>query len=122
MTHEILKPGFERNDDRGIFREILNSGHWEAMNWALMNEGSVLGNHYHKKTIVFLYVVSGCARIRTVNINTEERDEFVVMEGQGVMLKTLESHAIHFVEQSQVIMLKSSRFDPNDPDTFHHTV
>ncbi len=122
MTHEILKPGFERSDGRGIFREILNSGNWEAMNWALMNEGSILGNHYHKKTTVFLYVVSGSAKIRTVNINTGERDEFTVMEGHGVMLKTMESHAIHFMEKSQVVMLKSNRFDPSDPDTFHHTV
>lgn len=122
MSHELIKPGFERNDDRGFFKEILNSGHWEAMNWALMNEGSVLGNHYHKKTIVFFYVVSGSARIRTVNIDEGDRDEFTVMAGEGVMLRTLESHAIHFTEKSQVIMLKSRRFDPSDPDTFHYTV
>ncbi len=122
MTHELLKPGFERDDERGIFREIINSGHWEAMNWAEMNEGSVLGNHYHKKTVVFLYVVSGSAKIRTVNIDNGSRDEFTVTQGQGVMLKTFESHAIHFVQKSQVIMLKSHRFDPSDPDTFHHTV
>ncbi len=122
MNHELVKPGFERCDERGLFREILNSGNWEALNWARMNPGSVLGNHFHKKTIVFLYVVSGSATIRTVNVNSGERDEFTVPEGQGVMLRTFESHAIHFMEESQVIMLKSRKFDPSDPDTFHHTV
>lgn len=122
MAHEILKPGFERQDDRGLFREILNSGQWEAMNWAMMKKGSVLGNHYHKKTTVFFYVVNGLTKIRTVNVDTGERDEFSVPEGHGVMLSPMQSHAIHFMEESQVIMLKSHRFDPSDPDTFHHTV
>ncbi len=122
MTHEILKPGFERKDDRGTFREILNSGQWEALNWAHMNKGSVLGNHYHKRTVVFLHVVKGSAFIRTVNIDTGDRDEFNVASGQGVMLSTYESHAIHFTEESEVIMLKSSRFDPGDPDTYHFEV
>lgn len=122
MSHQILEPGFERKDDRGWFREVLNTGHWEAMNWAQMNKGSVLGNHYHKKTVVFLYLVTGSANIRTVNINSGERDEFTVTTGHGVMLTTHESHAIHFMEDSQVVMLKSQRFDPDDPDTYHHTV
>ena len=122
MAHEIVLPGFERNDDRGLFREIINSGEWRAINWAKMLPGATLGNHYHKKTVMFFYLVNGSANVRTVNVNTGLRDEFELREGQGVFFHPFESHIITFVVESEVLMLKSLRFDPADPDIVHYPV
>jgi len=122
MASEIIVPGFERNDERGLFREILNSGDWQAMNWARMKPGSTLGDHYHKKTTLFLYLVTGSAGIKTVHIVNGQREDFELKAGQGVLFKPLESHVIRFLEESEVIMLKSLKFDPADPDIYHHPV
>ncbi|MCX5874540.1 MAG: cupin domain-containing protein [Deltaproteobacteria bacterium] len=122
MAHEIIPPGFERNDERGLFREIINSGDWKAINWAKMRPGAILGNHYHKKTVMFFYLINGSARIRTVDINTGQRDEFELKAGQGVFFQPMESHIISFVDESEVLMLKSLPFDPADPDIVHHPV
>jgi len=119
MQHEILSPVFERTDERGIFREVLNSGQWEALLCGRMNSDAVMGNHYHKRTLVFFYLTSGAASIKTVHVETGETDEFMLHANQGVILRTNESHAIHFLEESDFIMLKSHRYDPADPDTFH---
>jgi dTDP-4-dehydrorhamnose 3,5-epimerase-like enzyme len=118
MAHEILTPSFERKDDRGLFQEVLNDGGWEALICGRMNPDAVLGNHYHKKTLVFFYLSSGSARIATIHVETEEKDVFFLKSGQGVILSTNESHAIRFIEESDFIMLKSLRYDPADPDTY----
>lgn len=118
MTHEICPPLYERRDERGSFAEILNSGSWEALICGSMNPDAVMGNHYHEKTTVFFYLVKGSARIKTVHVETNAGDEFLLGCGQGVLLPTRESHAIRFLEESEFVMLKSHRYDPTDPDTF----
>ncbi|MCL5124957.1 MAG: cupin domain-containing protein [Deltaproteobacteria bacterium] len=122
MAHEIFIPGFERNDERGLFLEIINSGEWKAVNWARMLPGASLGNHYHKKATMFFYLISGSAHVKTIDINSGERDEFELSGGQGVFFPPLESHIIIFSTESEVLMLKSLSFDPSDPDICHHPV
>lgn len=118
MPHEILRPSFERKDERGIFQEVLNSGTWEALICGRMNPQAVMGNHYHKKTIVFLYLTRGSVRIKTVGVETGLVDEFELKTGEGVMLTTGEAHAIQFLQESDFVILKSAKYDPDDPDTF----
>ncbi|MGO9566443.1 MAG: cupin domain-containing protein [Desulfomonilaceae bacterium] len=122
MGHEILTPSFERTDDRGIFREVLNDGNWEALICGRMNPDAVIGNHYHKKTTIFFYLTSGLARVTTIHVETEDKDAFLLHSGQGVKLNTNESHAIRFIEESDFVMLKSLRYNPADPDTYHFPV
>jgi dTDP-4-dehydrorhamnose 3,5-epimerase-like enzyme len=122
MPHDILAPAFERTDERGLFREILNGGSWESLISGRMNPGAVLGNHYHRKTTIFFYLAEGSARIRTVDVETRERDDLLLHAGHGVMLRTNESHAIRFLEEAEFLMLKSLKYDPTDPDTFDYPV
>jgi quercetin dioxygenase-like cupin family protein len=122
MPHKILPTTFERNDQRGVFREILNEGQWEALIAGRMNPQAIIGNHYHKKTVIFFHISKGAASIKTINIDTGGRDDFLLHSGQGVILPTNESHAIRFLEESDFIMLKSVKYDPADPDTFEFPV
>jgi dTDP-4-dehydrorhamnose 3,5-epimerase-like enzyme len=122
MPQNILKPVFERNDERGLFRERLNIGTWESLIDGQMKAGAVMGNHYHKKTLVYFGLSSGSARIRTVHIDTGARDEFIINAGEGVILTTDEAHAIEYLEDSSFILLKSRRYSPDDPDTYHYEV
>jgi dTDP-4-dehydrorhamnose 3,5-epimerase-like enzyme len=122
MGHEIITPSFERNDRRGLFQEVLNDGRWESLIAGRMNPGAVLGNHYHKKTVIFFYLTRGAVRIKTVHVRTNEIDVFSLQSGQGVLLHTDESHIIRFLEESEFVMLKSLRYDPADPDTYEFPV
>ncbi len=122
MSHEIMHPSFERSDERGTFQEILNDGRWEALIRGNMKTGAVIGNHYHKHTVIFFYVTTGEAAIKTVHVETGERDEFRVKSGQGILLRVNESHAIRFLTESEFIMLKSQKYEPDDPDTYRFLV
>lgn len=118
MSHELLAPSFNRTDDRGTFQEVLNGGHWEALIRGTMKPGAVMGHHFHKKTVIFFYLTSGSVRIKTIHVESRETDEFGLAGGRGVILRTDESHAIRFLEESEFIMLKSLKYDPEDPDTY----
>jgi hypothetical protein len=122
MSHKILQPGYERNDERGMFSEVLNEGHWEGLLRGRMHSGAVLGNHYHKQTVIFFFISRGSAEIKTINVESGDRDHFQLQTGHGVMLAVNESHSIRFLEESEFIMLKSRHYDAADPDTFHFPV
>lgn len=122
MTHQILKPTFVRQDARGVFREVLNTGSWESVLLGDASSGAVLGNHYHQETLVFFFLISGSAKVFTEHTETKTRDEFALGILEGVMLQTMESHAIVFQEPSQYVMLKSKQYDPEAPDTYPYSV
>lgn len=122
MPHRVVTPGYERQDARGLLREVFNGFPAGTVLWGRMREGAVMGNHFHKKTRIFLYLTRGVARIRTVAVETGERDEFSLRENQGVFLEPGESHAIRYVEDSEFLMLKSLAYDEKDPDTYEYVV
>ncbi|MBU1626638.1 WxcM-like domain-containing protein [bacterium] len=122
MEHKIITPSFKRTDERGTFLEVLNTGHWESLICGQMNKGAVIGNHYHKKTLVFFFLTKGAVKINIINVESSRRHQVELGENQGVILKTNESHAIHFLKESEFVMLKSIRYTPEDPDTFPFVV
>jgi dTDP-4-dehydrorhamnose 3,5-epimerase-like enzyme len=122
MSHQIIAPSFERRDERGTFQEILNDGRWESLIHGNMKSGAVMGNHYHKHTSIFFYLTTGSVTIRTVNVGSGEKDEFHLGPGQGTILQINESHVIRFLKESEFIMLKSHKYDPDDPDTYRFLV
>ena len=122
MDKQILKPSFRRTDERGTFLEVLNDGHWESLICGQMHGGAVMGNHYHRKTEIFFFLTKGSARIDVIHVETGKHRRLSLEANHGVLFKTFESHAIHFLEESEFIMLKSLRYNPGDPDTFQHPV
>jgi len=122
MKHEVHGPRFERRDSRGIFREILSGFPAGTVACGNMGAGAVMGNHYHRRTRVFFYLLSGRAGVRTVDIETGAPDRFLLAENQGVLLEPGQAHAIRFLVDSEFLLLKSLPYDPHDPDTFAHPV
>lgn len=122
MKHEIVSPRFERRDDRGVFREILSGFPAGTVVCGRMNAGAVMGNHYHRRTRVFFYLLEGSADVRTVNVESGAKETFGLAANQGVFFETGESHAIRFREDSEFLMLKSEPYDPEDPDTIEYPV
>jgi dTDP-4-dehydrorhamnose 3,5-epimerase-like enzyme len=122
MTHEVRGPQFERQDSRGIFREILTGFPAGTVVCGQMGAGAVMGNHYHRRTRVFFYMLKGKAGVRTVSVETGAADQFLLGENEGVLLEPGESHAVRFLVDSEFLMLKSLPYDPQDPDTFGHVV
>ena len=122
MAREILEPGFERRDGRGVFLEISNGFPAQTVLSGSMKKGAVLGNHYHKRTRVFFFVTRGSAAVAIENVQTGEREDLQLSESRGVFFEVNESHAVRFLEDGDFVMLKSLPYDPADPDTYAHPV
>lgn len=122
MVHEVLKPAFVRTDERGTLTEVLNDGRWESILTGTMKPGAVMGNHYHKETLIFFYITQGAVSVRTVHVETGERDAFELRDGEGVILHTDESHTIRFLVESSFLLLKSKQYDPQNRDTYDFPV
>lgn len=122
MAHDIIKPSFVRTDERGTLTEVLNSGHWESILTGTMKPGAIMGNHYHKETLIFFYLTQGEISVKTVHVETGARDAFELHDGEGVILHTDESHAITFLVESSFMLLKSKQYDPQNRDTYDFPV
>jgi quercetin dioxygenase-like cupin family protein len=122
MHPRVLRPTFERRDARGLFLELSNGETWQSVNAGYMQAGATLGHHYHKRTTVALFVLSGSATVRMLNIASGEAHEFPLEEGEGVRFLPYETHAVTFHLASHFLLLKSNPYDPTDPDTFAYVI
>jgi quercetin dioxygenase-like cupin family protein len=121
-SKRVVTPGFERNDARGVFREVLSGFEARTFIWGEMKKGAVLGNHYHKRTRVFFYLTRGKARVAIVNVETGKKEALDLRANEGIFFEVNESHAVRFTEEGEFVMLKSLTYDAGDPDTFSHPI
>lgn len=119
---EIVRPGFHRVDARGTLTEVLNAGTWKSVLHGRMHAGAVLGNHFHKVTDVFVYLVAGCASVVQMDLGSGTERRGALAAGEGVWLRINVAHAIRFEEDSSIIVLKSQHYNDDDSDTFPHHV
>jgi len=112
----IKKPAFERIDDRGRFIELLNQHSWESLIIGNMKNGAEMGHHYHNHTILYFYLLSGVVHIKTLNLKNNKKLEYDLKQGQAFIFKPEEVRVITYKTNSQFIILKSPRYDPNNPD------
>src|SRR5438552_4557876 len=117
MPHQVLSPRFERRDDRGVFREILSGFPAGTVVCGRMNAGAVMGNHYHRRTRVFFYLLAGEADVRTVDVETGAKEGFRLEENRGVFFEPGQSHRFRFRTASESRMSKSLPNVPADPTT-----
>jgi quercetin dioxygenase-like cupin family protein len=118
----IRAPVFVRKDARGTFEELLNTGRWESLIMGRMNKGAVMGNHYHRHTVLFFHLMEGSARITTIDMETKARAEYSLKAGEGFIFRPSEARAITYLADSRFLILKSHRFDPSSPDLIDYRV
>jgi len=118
----VEAPVFVRNDARGRFEELVNTGRWESVIHSTMARGAVIGHHYHAHTIVAYFLLEGRARVVTIDVNTGVRREQAVGAGQGFVFRPSEARAIEHLDDSRFLLLKSHRYDPAAPDLIDYRV
>ncbi len=118
----VLRPTFERRDARGLFWELLNEGQWQSVLHGTMAPKAVMGNHYHRRTDVCFFLLTGTARVVCVDPRTTRRAERTLQAREGLLLKRGLAHAIRFETEAMFLMLKSARYKPEAPDAVSYRV
>lgn len=113
-----ISPSFVREDDRGLFVEIVNEGPWETVIHGNMRAGKSMGDHYHRENKAFFFLTSGKAEVKVRHLIDESCQQVFLDSGQGIYFLPFEVHTITYLEDSSFILLKSYRYQVDKPDIF----
>ncbi|MDF2903344.1 MAG: dTDP-4-dehydrorhamnose 3,5 epimerase [Bacillus sp. (in: firmicutes)] len=129
-----MQKGFELisvqpfEDKRGSLKKILmksqlkENDQIEEAYLLYSEQGSVRGNHYHKKTLEYFVIVSGKAKVAMRNLDTGIFEEIYISSSDNFILKVPPNvvHAFKNEEELPLIMLAISTKEYNkfDTDTF----
>ncbi len=99
---KIARPKTAHKDARGAIVDILDGIPVECVTMLSSKRGSVRGNHYHKKTVQYAYVLEGRLKLYTQNPGERVRTR-VVRPGDLIVTPPLERHAFEALEDSVMI-------------------
>lgn len=100
---KVIKTKINAQDKRGIIKDILTHVNIDAITYLTSKEGAVRGNHYHKKTVQYEYVLSGsflcCAR-KGEKGKIRQR---ILKAGALVCHPPYEVHALRALENAELL-------------------
>ena len=103
---EIKKIKCIQEDERGSITDIVEQVDFNGATIILSKSGSVRGNHFHKKTIQYVYVLSG--KMKCLAKKPEEPvTQAIVERGDLVSHDLLESHSFEALEDTLFLVLSS---------------
>ena len=102
--------------DRGELALIEDGKLFQHLGYFSLKEGEGYhrGGHYHRKKVEHFYVVSGRIRVRLVDLDTGERSQAFLEEGQRVTIYPNCAHRFEAEKEAQVIEYYNSIYDPED--------
>ena len=104
-----LSPVF--SDSRGDIFDLLNGVDVRHVGIIMSKAGTVRGNHYHVKAHQYTYIVSGKMEYFERQ-GCSELEHVVLSKGDFVYTRAGCAHAIHFLEDSEILELTTeSRAD-----------
>ena len=117
MIIKKIKNDFE--DSRGAIRDILVKEKIDFVTIIFNKKNSVRGNHYHKKTVQYLYVLEGSVLVAS-KFEGKEIEKKILTEGDLLLNEPFEWHAIKSIEDSKLLILTRGLRGGNDyeADTF----
>jgi len=118
MNVKRKKPIFK--DARGIITDILERISVDSITVLSSKKGAVRGNHYHKKTTQYGYVLEGKFMLYTQDVGKKVKQK-IVKKGDLVTTPPMERHAFVALEDSILLACcKGPRAGENyEDDTFH---
>lgn len=114
---KLLNPYMAKEDPRGTFTGIINSGTWEEINLITSEAGSVRGGHYHKLTSELFLILNGEIEVE-VSKERSAKELHLVRGGSIFLIEPYEVHMFRCLTNSSWINVLSKRMDELSMD-FH---
>lgn len=102
--------------DRGELALIEDGKPFQHLGYFSLKKGKgyYRGGHYHRKKVEHFYVVSGRILVRFVDLDSGERSQVFLEEGQRVTIYPNCAHRFEAEKEAQVIEYYNSIYDPED--------
>ena len=98
-----IKIKINHQDSRGVIIDLLEKKKINAITYITQKKGKIRGNHFHKKTIQWNYLIKGKIKIVTKKRNRSVQ-EMILSRGDLVVTSSNESHAIKAIEYSEYLV------------------
>ena len=98
-----IKLKVNHKDQRGLIVDLLEKKNINAITLITQKKGKVRGNHYHKKTTQWNYLLNGKIKIYAKKKN-KKKETIVLKKGDLVVTEKNEAHAIKAVTNSQFLV------------------
>jgi dTDP-4-dehydrorhamnose 3,5-epimerase-like enzyme len=103
---EIKKIKCIHEDERGSITDIVEQVDFNGATIIESKLGAIRGNHFHKKTVQHIYVLSGKMRCLAQKPD-ESVTQAIVEQGDLVSHDLLESHSFEALEDTLFLVLSS---------------
>ena len=101
MKKIITKINFR--DNRGIIVDLLEKKKINAITFITQKKGKIRGNHFHKKTIQWNYLIKGKIKLVTQKKNRKIK-RITLSKGNLVVTSVKEAHAIIAMKDSEYLV------------------
>ena len=98
-----IKIKINHKDNRGVIIDLLEKKKINAITYITQKKGKIRGNHFHKKTIQWNYLIKGKIKLITKKKNRGVK-EMILSRGDLVVTSSNESHAIKAIEYSEYLV------------------
>ena len=98
-----IKTKINYKDDRGIIKDLLEKKNINAITYITQKKNKIRGNHFHKKTIQWNYLLKG--KIKIVSKKKSSKVKSILLKkGDLVVTSQNESHAILAIVDSEYLV------------------
>ncbi len=98
-----IKTKINFQDERGKIIDLLEKQNINAITFISQKKGKVRGNHYHKKTIQWNYLLKGKITIYS-KIKNQKTKPITLNPGDLVLTSKHESHAIKAIQNCEFLV------------------
>lgn len=103
---EIIRPAIAHRDHRGYIIDILEATDFNYATIITSRRGVTRGNHYHKLTTQWVFVIKGKMMAHS-RMPGSEIQRAVIKAGDVIKNVPLEHHALTALENSEFLVLTS---------------
>ena len=101
----ITKIGKSFEDKRGAIIDIITDINFDSLTRITFNSGSVRGEHFHKDTIQYNYLLTGSLTYRTRTSNSGSIDEYILLPGDMIVSHPGQHHAFKATEYAELLCI-----------------
>jgi dTDP-4-dehydrorhamnose 3,5-epimerase-like enzyme len=98
-----IKTKINYKDDRGIIKDLLEKKNINAITYITQKKNKIRGNHFHKKTIQWNYLLKGKIKIVSKKKSSKAKS-MLLKKGDLVVTSQNESHAILAIVDSEYLV------------------
>ena len=98
-----IKTKINHQDKRGVIKDLLEKKNINAITYITQKKGKIRGNHFHKKTTQWNYLIKGKIKIFAQKKNKKVK-KIILSKGDLVVTSSNESHAIIAIQHSEYLV------------------